>query len=111
MNKPTIEWTCPDGDLEDIVASLINRYKEAAAEARKNRDDEIEYRFGGHFSAYGAFVKNAKYHLGIAEIGALHGKDVRIKGLSDSDAREMEFSIMLFFYNPSPAPLRVLDSA
>lgn len=107
----TIEWTCPDSDIDDIVQSLVNRYLEEGSNLPGKPMNGIEYRFGGHFSAYGAFVKKARYHLGIVELNALHGKDVQIKGLSNTDATEIRFSILLFFYNPNQALLRVLDSA
>lgn len=107
MNRPTIEWTCPEGTDDDIIQSLIQRCAREvrAGETLKDLD---QYKLGGYSSVFGGFKSKKTYRLGIAVLNMWHGRDINIKGFLPSESNDTQFSIILCFHDESfnkPLPL------
>ncbi len=111
MNRPIIEWTCPDDDLDTIIESLRQHYLNQANASEQDPKDKVPCKFGGYTSSYGTFLQNAKYHLGITTLNMWHGKDVFIKGFFPSERESTQFSIILFFYKELSSEPLVLAKA
>lgn len=106
--KPAIEWTCPEGNSEEILGSLVKRY-EQEAKSSKIPADSRHCIYGGFTCAYGSFQKGFRYRLGILENRHWHGKDIYIKGSPHDDPKNPLFSIILIFLSETQ-PIEILEN-